>query len=56
MIGTIPFYSTQLESKPRTDVETELLNETPASIANCNNDNYIIEQAKKSIHTKKFKA
>ena len=56
MIGTIPFYSTELESRPGTDVETELLNETPASIAACNNENYIVEQAKKSIHTKKFKA
>ena len=56
MIGKIPFYSTQLENKPGTDVETEFLNETPSSIAPCNNENYIIEQAKKSIHTKKFKA
>ena len=56
MIGTIPTYPTQLESKSGTDVEPEFPNETSASIAVCNNENDIIEQAKKSIHTKKFKA
>ena len=56
MIDIIPVYSTQLESKLGTEVATELLNETPTSIAACENENTIIEQAKKSIHTKKFKA